>query len=184
MGEIWKPVVGYEGLYEVSNLGRVRSHGRYRRGRNGGKRFCPGRILNPILNDAGYPLVNLYANADTTSSRIERVHRLVAMAFLGAPPEGKDEVNHLNGDKADARPENLEWVTHAENSAHAGRTGLMAHGERHTHSKLSPQAVREARSLFRQGVTHQELANRFGVARPTITYMLNGKTWKHVQEAQ
>lgn len=181
MTEEWRPVVGYEGLYEVSNHGRVRSFGRYRRGINDSKRFCPGRILTLILNKDGYPIVNLYASTDSTSKKTFRVHRIVADAFLCPAPDGKNEINHINGIKTDANATNLEWVSHAENQAHAGRIGLMAHGDSHPKTLLSTNEIHEVRVLQLQGLSQREIGERFGVSRHVIGFVLRGQTYKHVR---
>ena len=110
--EIWRDIAGYEGLYQVSNCGRVKSF------------YRGGRILKQSLK-RGYMFVELYLN---TNGKIHIVHRLVAQAFI-PNPLNKLEVNHINGIKTDNRVENLEWVTRSENEQHAYDTGL-AHGMR------------------------------------------------------
>jgi hypothetical protein len=111
--EEWRPVVGYERDYEVSSQGRVRRL-------SGGQGATAGRLHKLTPNAGGYPHVTLWAGG---RSKTHRVHRLVARAFLGEPPEGY-AVNHRNGIKVDNRPENLEWVTWDENNRHALATGL------------------------------------------------------------
>lgn len=114
-GEAWRPVVAYEGLYEVSDHGRVR-------------RVAPasgtqaGRVLRHWPDRRGYRRVGLN-RADQRS--VSSVHRLVAAAFLGPCPPGL-QVNHKDGKKANNRPSNLEYVTSAENNQHAIRTGLRS----------------------------------------------------------
>lgn len=107
--EIWKPVPDYEGLYSISNMGRVRREA-------GGKRTFRGRILKPLLR-MGYLRVFLYRLGEKGSKKLT-IHCLVADVFLSKQSH-HEEVNHKNGVKTDNRAENLEWVTHAENMAHA-----------------------------------------------------------------
>lgn len=109
MQEIWKPVKDFEGLYEVSNMGNVRS-------------FKKDKVktLKLIKRETGYMFVNLYKNKKLYH---KSVHRLVANAFI-SKPENKSQVNHINGKKYDNRVENLEWCTAKENSQHAWNTGL------------------------------------------------------------
>lgn len=111
--EIWKPIIGYEGYYEVSNLGRVR---RIKRGRG----TQVGRLLKGWLDYDGYWGVLLTKN---NKSMCYSIHRLVAKAFL-PNPENKTQVNHIDGDKQNNSVTNLEWCTPKENIQHAWRTGL------------------------------------------------------------
>ena len=108
--EVWKPVVGYEGIYEVSNLGHVRSV----------------RLLCPFKNSYGYACLTLRHKG---AKRFVAVHRLVAQAFLGSRPTGL-QTNHVNGDKMDPRLANLHYVTARENTLHAVRLGLFPTGKR------------------------------------------------------
>lgn len=121
MIEIWKPIIGYEGWYEVSSFGRVRSVDRLVKFRNGkGSRFYKGQILRQKYHN-GYALVNLNKNKVLTSVY---VHRLVAEAFL-LKPIGKHHVNHIDGNKRHNEVTNLEWCTPAENNAHAIQNQLL-----------------------------------------------------------
>lgn len=125
MSEIWKSIPGYEDFYEVSNLGRVRS---LHTGIGGGKR-PKDRILTAFTKPGRkYRHVYLTKNKGT---RKWRVHRLVALAFIGSPPdETRTTINHIDGDASNNIPENLEWASHLENMQHAHRTGLMRCGPR------------------------------------------------------
>lgn len=109
--EIWKPIKGFEGLYEVSNQGRIKSLNRTVFDENGRIRLLKGKLLK--LNDKnGYNVVNLYKNG---VMKKPRVHRLVAEAFI-PNPENKPEIDHINTIRNDNRVENLMWVTHKENT--------------------------------------------------------------------
>ncbi len=110
MEEIWKPINGYQGLYAVSNQGRVKSLDRKVSVRNGFSRVYPGRILSPDVC-RGYRRVTLRKNNKNVHIS---VHRLVCEAFHGPCPPGK-ECMHLNGDRGDNRAKNLKWGAHAEN---------------------------------------------------------------------
>lgn len=114
MKEVWKDIAGYEGLYEVSNLGRVRSLDRYVPHRTFGKKFCKGHVMATHINNAGYVTVNLCKHNRYTSYDI---HRLVAIAFM-ENPEGLPEVNHIDENKQNNCIENLEWVTKQQNESH------------------------------------------------------------------
>lgn len=118
LSEIWRPVAGYECLYEVSSLGRVRSLDRFRVGDHGAPTRVRGRVLSQRLGNSGYPTVWLSRDA---KARAFSVHRLVAIAFLGVDTT-RPEVNHRDGDKTNNALSNLEWVSRGENVAHAYRT--------------------------------------------------------------
>ena len=119
MEEIWKPIEGYEGLYEVSNFGRARS---YIPPTNSKRliRSVP-LIMTPQMNDNGYMVVALIKNK---ARKVFRIHRLVAFAFVETI-EGKPYVNHIDGDKTNNNASNLEWCTRSENMMHAFRVGLV-----------------------------------------------------------
>lgn len=115
--ERWLPVTSFEGCYEVSDLGRVRSCDRVTRCVNSGRQRTQtfrGRLLAPTFDKCGYPSVNLCRDG---RSRRNSVHRLVCEAFHGAAPFGH-EVAHRNGVRSDCRAENLKWATKAENESH------------------------------------------------------------------
>jgi len=113
--EIWKDIKGYEGKYQVSNFGRVKSVERFRVGNKGAKTLVPERIRIQSVKSNGYNEVTLWSNAKNINAK---VHRLVAVAFIDNS-DNKPTVNHKNGIKTDNRVENLEWATRSENSQHS-----------------------------------------------------------------
>ena len=117
--EIWLPIRGYEGLYEVSHLGRVRSVNREMIDSNGFKRTYKGRFLSLSAGANGYENIRLSRDG---VGKNHSVHRLVAEAFV-ANPEGKAQVNHKDRNPLNNDFTNLEWVTHQENADHAVETG-------------------------------------------------------------
>lgn len=159
--ERWVSVAGYEGLYEVSSLGNVRSVDRI--DCRGHRR--KGRALRPGSTVDGYRTVVLCRNSHMNP---QRVHRLCAIAFMGKPPEGI-EVNHINGVKTDNRIENLEFVTKSENLQHAIRTGLkrVRVCEDSPHATLNNMQVRIIRRC--EGDLPQSyVAKVFGVSQTHI----------------
>lgn len=120
--EEWRAVVGYEGCYEVSNLGRVRTVERTVETYNGGEMFVAGIAKKQRMTGKGYAVVSLQHGK---RKQTKRVHRLVARAFI-PNPDGKQEVNHINGVKHDNRVANLEWCTSSENYKHAAERNLNA----------------------------------------------------------
>jgi hypothetical protein len=110
--ETWKAVAGFEGFYEVSDLGRVRSVGRVITTKNGVKRTVHQRILRPGTDKDGYFQVVLCKDG---INRVMTVHRLVGIAFVNNP-EKKEQINHLDESKQNNKATNLEWATHKENA--------------------------------------------------------------------
>lgn len=120
--EVWLPIQGYEGLYEVSHYGRIRSLDRIVRSNPiNGFRFQKGRIKGQSDNGEGYLIVSLYKDG---VGRLFYAHRLIATAFISDPPDENSTVNHKDGNKYNNYWRNLEWMTMADNHKHAKETGL------------------------------------------------------------
>lgn len=170
--EEWRPVVGYEGWYEVSNLGRVKRIG-------AGRGAVPGRTYRGHVGGWGYRIIRL--NQDSHGQRFP-VHTLVAEAFLGSRPEGH-EINHRDGNKANNRVANLEWVTRSQNNRHAIRTGLRpalaCKGIQHGMAKLSEPQVHEIRRL-RHRITQRAIADHFHISKDMVWRIQNRWNWQHI----
>ena len=167
MQEEWRDIIGYEGLYQVSNLGRVKS---FWRGRE--------RIKKPVKAFNGYLHIELFKKGGKRKGFT--VHRLVASAFI-PNPLNKREVNHVNGVKTDNRVENLEWATSSENKRHAVATGLHINpkGEDSGRAKLTNAQVKLIRDNP-NGLSCRALAEKFGVHERTIGDIQRGKKYKSV----
>lgn len=183
MEEIWKPVKGYEDLYEVSNLGRVRSFDRlYRieRDKYHGEIKKKGRVISGNHGGKHYYQVFLFREG---KGKTALVHRLVAEAFI-PNPENNPQVNHKDGDKHNNKVTNLEWVTCSENQLHSFKTGLHpGNGEGNVNAKLTKEKVAEIRRLYVKGSKEfgvKPLARKFGVSAPAVTSIVKGRTWKGV----
>jgi hypothetical protein len=168
--EIWRPVRGWEGLYEVSNHGRVRRSA-------GSPRAKFSRVLSPGIWGHGYLHVH-FRNREMQGDY--SVHRLVADAFLGPIPATM-QVNHLDGDKKNNHVSNLEVITQRENYDHAKRTGLYYSGPRPERSKLTETQIYEIRALAGQ-VKTAELAERYGVSKVTISGIARRALWGHLPD--
>ncbi|QBO37434.1 HNH endonuclease [Periweissella cryptocerci] len=122
MKEIWKSVPDFEGLYEVSNLGRIKSpEGKITESRFHGERRWKERIIKQKTDKKGYKRVSLYK--DKTQHTF-LVHRIVAKTFLGTSPKGKEIINHIDGNPSNNVVDNLEWIDYVGNLRHAFENGL------------------------------------------------------------
>lgn len=175
--EVWNDVVGYEGLYQVSNCGRVKSLARYvDYGHQ--KAFRKERVLAKSIDKDGYELAGL---SKLSKSKLAKVHRLVAQAFI---PNTKDLpiVNHIDGVKNNNSVSNLEWVNNSENIQHAYDSGLAKanKGAECGAAKLSEQQVLEMRRLATQGIMHKDIATKFGISKRGIHNIISRKSWSHI----
>lgn len=182
--ENWKAIPGFEGFYEVSDQGRVRSVERTVtvRGRSDGQtaKIIRERILKPGLS-SGRPVVNLRSDTDR---RHALVHHLVLEAFVGPCPDGM-ECRHLDDKRRNNALRNLEWGTRRENMADRKRNGLRRHGPRgemNNASKLTETDVLTIRRLRAGGLTYQKIAQRMGVSLQTIWRIVKGDTWGWLDE--
>lgn len=170
MNEIWKDIPGFEGKYQASNQGRIRSLDRVydRRNRFGTVYSCKkkGRVLalKYSANNAGYISVSIGAGT------YRMLHRLVAMAFHGTPKIGQ-VVNHKNGVKTDNRAENLEWVSQRNNCVHS-RIQLGHRGK-----KLTIDQVKQIIVLSNSGMMTKDIAQKFRITRHGVSGILTGRFW-------
>ena len=176
--EIWKDIEEFEGRYQVSTLGRVKSMPKiWISGNRGTLRSKGETIIKLSIDGGGYCQADLSIN---NKSKKHSVHRLVAKAFL-PNPENKRCVNHINSDRADNRIENIEWATHSENTKHAVKSGThyKGVGENHNCAKLTEKDVLAIRKL-KGKLTQQEISSRFNIGRRTIGKILNNELWTHI----
>jgi len=166
MKETYKDIDGYEGIYQVSNLGNVKS-----------LKYGNEKVLKNYLSCTGYYKVSLCVNFKAKSFN---THRLIAKSFI-PNPDNKPQINHINGIRNDNRLDNLEWVTSKENMQHAHDTGLIitSKGEQRSLSKLTEKEVLEIRKIGKSK-TQIELSRIYNVDQSLISYVLNNKIWKHI----
>lgn len=173
----WKPIKGYEGLYEVSDVGEVKA---LKRTINQGKchRTWEEHIVKFSVDGNGYFRTNL---AKDGVNKTVKVHRLVAEAFI-PNPSNLPEVNHIDGNKQNNHVENLEWCSRSENLKHAVEIGLKRlDGEFNPGHKLTTKQVEFIRKSYiprHKDFGTVALGKRFGVHRKTITRIINCQSWK------
>jgi len=178
MKEIWKDIPGFEGNYQASNLGRIRSLDR--------KIWCPsnksfsfikGKILKPDGCDKPYYQISLYKNGP----KHFLVHRLIAMTFI-PNPNNYPEINHKNLNKYDNRAFNLEWCTRLHNQRHAHRNGKynsFPKGEQHYNAVLTNEAVRHIR---KKELRNKEYCELYNVNKSTVAMIQKDPCrWPHVK---
>ena len=164
--EKWKEIGGYNGKYQVSNLGNVKTF------------HYGGRLLKFGDDTRGYITIALSKN---NKSKTFKLHRIVAQAFKPNPLKLR-EVNHIDCNKNNNKASNLEWVSPKQNMEHASRLGRIkaSYGEDNHLSKLTKEKVKTIRENKNKEF-HSQLAKRYGVSRPAITAIINRKTWKHIK---
>lgn len=181
--EIWKDVVGYEGLYQVSNLGRVKSLDRdiithHTDGRGDVVTHRKGIMKKIWLYKTGYLYTELCKD---DVKKKHKIHRLVAMAFIENPnPEKYDIINHIDGNPLNNNVSNLEWIDNRGNQIHAIETGLNKYvGTNSYWSKLTEAQVKFIRENYKPRGEYNfcTMAKMFGVTPNTIQNVIRGKTY-------
>lgn len=176
MKEQWRAVVGFAGLYEVSDQGRVRGLDRMIGHPRGGLRRWSGRLLTATTRPDGYLEVSVCKDG---KAYVRTVHTVVAEAFHGRGPP-KHEVAHGNGVRGDCRASNLSWKTRKDNHADKIAHGTTNRGARHGAAVLTDSKVRQARVMAKDGLTHDVIAAHVGCSRSNISRVLRGEMWSHV----
>lgn len=177
MNEIWKDIKGFEGLYKISNLGRVKSMAKEWTCCKGGKRNKEETFMS-ICTNAQYYNFNLRKNNVKTFCNL---HRILAEHFI-PNPDNKPEVNHINGNKHDNRLENLEWVTCSENIKHAFDKGLKKQYKRGRHYTAKPIMVIDVKSNMTISFPCvKDASEKMKIGETTIYMGINGlsKTRKY-----
>jgi HNH endonuclease/NUMOD4 motif len=179
-GEIWKPVVGWDGLYEVSSFGRVYRLPGFVKTRGKGVKPIPGGIRKtPAGGPKGYRNVMLCGGAGRIKTQL--LHIIVCTTFHGPKPGPKYQVAHYDGDPSNNRADNLRWATAKENADDRARHGNTQIGEINKNAKLTAENVLAIRKEYK-GIFGQmkELAKRYGVSGTQIGYIVHKKQWTHI----
>lgn len=180
MEEIWKDVIGYEGLYQVSSLGRVKKlpepKRKDKKGRIWGR---DGRMLSPGRNSKGYYSITLTKNKMPQSIKL---HRLVLTHFKPNPSE-LPEINHIDGNKLNNNIDNLEWCTRQQNIDHAVQNKLMyTRRGAECSKKLTEEDAKFI--ITNKGRNNAvELMARFNIKRATVYNIQYGLSWRHLHKA-
>jgi hypothetical protein len=174
--EIFKDIPGWEGKYQVSNIGRIKSLPRMVVACTGKVYNRKERILKQTTNEDGYKVVYLSKEGkDYTLG----VHRAIALAFI-ANPENKPMVNHINANRADNWVDNLEWCTNAENIQHSFNLGISDNkGDKHPRRVLTMEMVRAIREELANGKTPQQVADIVGTKRRNVYAVRDRQNWNY-----
>lgn len=179
--EEWKIISSFPD-YQISNFGRVETLQRklrYTHSVTGNEHFrlSVSKLLKIQYNNVtGYKFCQLYKDKKMYNCTI---HRLVALTFVSVQ-EGKDFVNHIDGNKHNNIFTNLEWCTNEYNHEHATKTGLIAFGSRVSTSVLNENSVLAIRKMINEGFSHTKIASLFGVSRSAISLIHEGVTWNRI----
>jgi len=171
--EIWKPVINYEGLYEISDFGQIKSFSRPRNWHE--------KILKLNLKRDGYLQITLWKNK---IPKTFLVHRLVLETFIGPCPEGM-ECRHLDNNKSNNQLNNLRWDFPSENRKDIIKYGTIAHqkGILHGMAKLTEEDVKEIKKLLKtRKLKQRKIAKIYNVSEKTISSIKLGKSWSHLGE--
>jgi hypothetical protein len=183
MKEVWKDIKDYEGIYQVSNQGRVRSLDRIVVNKNGINIKRKGRVYKLSPEGSGYYQVQFY----NKGKRVHKsVHRLVAFCFL-INNNNLSDINHKDGNKTNNNVNNLEWMTHSDNMIHAHNNGLLRNvdGENNNMSKITKIiAIDIFKKSWNTKIKQKEIADMYGISISCVSLIKRKKTWKHIHSEE
>lgn len=179
IGEVWKDIPNYEGYYQISNLGRIKSVARKVKYQNS-YRNVKEKLKKTFIGKQGYERVELSKNGKTKKYN---VHRIVANVFI-SNPLNKETVNHINGIKTDNRVENLEWATRSENELHAYKIGLAKNSEKQRNVARLYCKENKIKSIIqldldgnfiKEWKSAREVEEKINISRKNISQCITGK---------
>lgn len=177
--EIWKEIKGYEGYYEVSNLGRFRSMDRIIIFSNGRKVFYKGKIINGSIEKDGYICVKLSKNGNNETKKL---HRLIAQTFMPVDNSDNLEVNHIDFNRINNRINNLEWVSHIDNIHHSSKKGRYkdnARGCKNGRANYTEEEIIYMRKLYDKGKSVMDIIK---ILFPNLNYSERKNKWTRIKE--
>lgn len=181
VAEIFKPIPNYEGWYEISNYGTVRSLDRTYTDSMGRLRTFKGVIKKNTFKPNGYPVVSLCKDG---KEQQHLVHILVAQTFI-PNPDNLPQVNHIDGNKNNCFVNNLEWVTAKENTQHAIRTHLRNRlGVDNPACLLNVNIVQDIKNMKYKKICLKDVCKKYpNIKYATIWDIYNNRSWKHIKES-
>jgi hypothetical protein len=164
--EVWKDIPDFEGLYQASSFGKIRSLGHGCR---------KGKVLKPVCDSQGYPRIALYKDGKHYG---RKVHRIIMLTFVGEREHSGIKINHIDGDKTNNNLFNLEYCTHSQNMRHASENGLLCKTGKRANFKSND--VYEICLENINGVSTERIAKSRNVDTATIRRILSNKSYKWV----
>lgn len=163
MNLIWKDIIGFEGHYQINDIGQIYS-------------LKSKKFLSTPINSSGYPVVSLWKN---NKVKMFSLHRLMALHFI-PNPENKPHINHKDSNRRNFYLNNLEWVSSKENVIHGVKFGHGVKGEKANKSKLTEKEVLKIRKDLTKGISCYKIAKKYKLYISTICRIRDRITWKHI----
>jgi len=182
--ELWCDIKGYEAIYQISNLGRIKSLKRsfVKRMRNGEPKtvFMPETIRSTRYTKAGYNKISLWNNG---KAKHLLIHRLVGEYFVFNPdPINFKQIGHIDNNPSNPRWDNLKWGTQKMNIQYAVECGRWHTGNKNHKTKLKESDIPVIRKLISENVTSRNIGKQFNVGHAAILSIKNNNTWKHIKQ--
>lgn len=174
--EIWSDISGYEGMYQVSNQGRIRGLDRIIVQKDGKKQKIRGKIISIGIKNNGYYMGQICSKGKMVNLT---VHRLMALAFI-PKVEGKEYVNHIDGNRANNNLSNLEWVNMKENSLHGVNRAKEEQRLYTSCKKNTPEFILLLRAEYANGKGQTQISKEYGIKYNSLGHILKRRTWKSI----
>jgi len=166
MEEIWRPIINYEGLYEVSNYGKIKSF-----------KYGKERILKSKRNKSGHLTIALHKNS---TPHYFYIHRLVLETFIGPCPKGMESC-HNDGNPSNNFIDNLRYDTKSNNQRDRIKHGTDQKGSNNNHSILTEEKVMGIKRDLTSGLSYTKIAKKYSVSKSAIAHINKGRSWEHIK---